>query len=304
MLETCVQSGSWYNESDPDGSLRFIRSCGFEGIEYNIDIFLRPRKRLEGESYPFFDKSIEELRTYYQPMKEAAERNQIKVCQMHAPFPLYVEGREDMNEYLIDVVDKCSAICQYLECPTLVVHPITHSSKEKEREINLQMYRKMIPSAEKYGVKLCLENMITSYKGHIIEGACADVGEVCWYIDTLNAEVGKEIFGYCLDIGHANLVGRNIGEFIKYLGKRLVSLHIHDNMGDKDSHLIPYTQDNPGGVDWDGVIDGLQSVGYTGVLSFETFHGIDLLPDEVKTEGLKLVRAIGQLFKRRIQNAK
>ena len=300
MLTICVQSGNWYKESDPEASLKFIRECGFEGVDYNIDNFLRPRKLLEGESYPFYEQSIEEILAYYKPVKEAIVRNQVEFSQMHAPFPLYVEGRDDINDYLITVVDKTCAVCQYLGCPALVVHPFTHPVKETEREINLQMYRKMMPSAKKYGVKLCLENMFTNYKGHIIEGACADVSEVCWYIDTLNAEAGEEIFGYCLDIGHANLMGRNIREFIKGLGSRLTILHIHDNMGNKDSHLIPYTQDNPGGVDWDGVVEGLRTIGYTGTLSFETFHGIDLLPEDVKADGLKLVSAIGRFFKRRI----
>ena len=255
---------------------------------------------LEGEVYPFFDQSIEDILKYYRPMKEAVLRNQVEVCQMHAPFPLHVEGREDVNDYLIMVVDKTCAVCQYLGCPTLVVHPFTYPDKEKEKEINLQMYRRMIPSAKKYGIKLCLENLFTNFKGHIIEGACADVSEACWYVDLLNAEAGMELFGFCLDVGHANIMGRNIREYIKGLGHRLTILHIHENIGNKDSHLIPYTQDNPGGVDWAGFIEGLHDIGYAGTLSFETYHGIDLLPEDVKEEGLKLVSAIGRSFRKKI----
>lgn len=300
MLKICVQSGNWYKENAPEDSLKFIHECRFDGIDYNIDNFLRPRKMLEGEVYPFYDQSIEDILEYYRPMKEALLRNQVEVCQTHAPFPLYFEGREDINDYLIMVVDKTCAVCQYLGCPTLVVHPFTCPDKEKEKEINLQMYRKMIPSAKKYGVKLCLENMFTNYKGHIIEGACADVSEACWYIDLLNAEAGAVIFGFCLDVGHANLMGRNIREYIKGLGRRLTILHIHENMGNKDSHLIPYTQDNPGGVDWDGFVEGLRDIGYTGTLSFETYHGVDLLPEDVQQDGLKLISAIGRSFRKKL----
>ena len=302
MLKICVQSGNWYKENASEVSLKFIHECGFDGIDYNIDSFLRPKKMLTGEVYPFFDQSIEDILEYYRPMKEAILRNQVEVCQMHAPFPLYVEGREDINDYLIMVVDKTCAVCQYLGCPALVVHPFTDPDKEMEKEINLQMYRRMMPSAKKYGVKLCLENLFTNYKGHIIEGACADVSEACWYVDFLNAEAGEELFGFCLDVGHANMMGRNIREYIKGLGHRLTILHIHENMGNKDSHMIPYTQDNPGGVDWAGFIEGLQNIGYTGTLSFETYHGIDLLPEDVKAEGLKLVSAIGRSFRNKIVN--
>jgi len=233
-------------------------------------------------------------------MKEAALQNRVEICQMHAPFPIHVEGREDINNYLIMVMDKTCAVCQYLGCAALVVHPFTHPNKEIEKEINLQMYRRMMTSAKKYGVKLCLENMYTNYRGRIMEGACADVREACWYIDTLNAEAGEELFGFCLDVGHAHLMRRNICEYIKGLGQHLTILHIHENMGNKDSHLIPYTQDNPGGVNWDGFIEGLRDIKYTGTLSFETFHGIDLLPEDVKQEGLRLVSAIGRSFQKKI----
>lgn len=305
MLDICVQSGNWYKENDPEWSFRYIHECGFEGIDYNIDQLLSCGDLVNGKPTEFFDQSIEELLAYYGPVREAARRNDVKFFQMHAPFPLYVENREDVNDYLIQAVDKCCAVCQFLGCPALVVHPFTHPDKETEKEINLQMYRKMIPSAKKYGVILCLENMFTLYKKHIIEGACADVGEVCWYIDTLNAEAGEQIFGYCLDIGHANLLGRDIKKFIKGLGRHLTILHIHDNTGNTDAHLIPYTQSvqaAPGGVDWNGFVDGLRDIGYTGPLSFETFQGISMLPKDAEAEGLKLVSAIGRSFRNRIVN--
>lgn len=300
MLEITVQSGNWYNEEEPEESFRFIRECGFEGIDYNIGKFLMTAQIREGEQSSFYNQSIEEMLEYYKPMKEAAKRNRIKICQTHAPFPLYIMGKEDFNEYLLMVVDKTCAVCQFLDCPTVVVHPFIYHDKAVEKEVNLQMYRKMIPSAKKYGIKLCLENLFSNYKGHIIEGACSDAEELCWYIDTLNAEAGEEMFGICLDTGHANLIGKNICEYIKKIGERLTILHIHDNMGHKDSHLIPYTQDTPGGIDWDGFVEGLRHVGYTGALSFETFRGIDALPEDVRMQGLKLVSSIGESFRRRI----
>lgn len=300
MLEICVQSGDWYQENDPEGSFRYIHECGFEGVDYNINNHLLSRNIVDGSLTTFFDQSIEELLAYYKPVKEAAERNHVEISMMHAPFPLYVEEKEYVNAYLINAVDKCCAVCQYLGCPALVVHPSIHRDKATEKENNLQMYRKMMPSAKKYGVKLCLENTFRIDHGCIREGACADVAEVCWYIDTLNKEAGEEIFGFCLDTGHANVLGRDIREFIKTLGSRLTVLHIHDNPGDWDWHMIPYSVTGSKGVDWDGFIEGLIEVGYTGPLSFETFRGINALPDDTKMDGLKLVSAIGRSFWKRI----
>lgn len=301
MLKVCIQSSVWYREEEPNESLKMIRECGFEGIDYNIDNLLPGKTIIDRTLTEFFNQSELQLQEYFKPLKEAAGKNGVKIAQMHAPCPLYLFEYDEINDYMIMVLDKCCAVCHFLGCPALVVHPFTFPmSKEREKEINLQMYRKMIPSAKKYGITLCLENMHASYQGHRIEGVCADVSEVCWYIDTLNAEAGDTLFGYCLDVGHANMMRRNITQYIKQLGERLVILHIHDNTGVTDSHMIPYTQDKPGNVDWEGLIEGLRDINYKGTLSFETYHGLEMFPKEIHKDVLSLIAAIGHYFKRRV----
>jgi len=299
MLEISI---NWYQGSDPEGSFQFLHDCGFEGIDFGMGAFLSPKKLAAGEDFPFFRQEIGDILAYYEPMREAAIRHGMKICQAHAPFPLYFEGREDLNDFFIEVVNKCCAICQYLGCPYLVVHPYRHADKDFERQISLEMFRRMIPAARAYGIKILLENLyIMNANRRLIEGVCSDVGEACWYVDTLNEEAGEELFGFCLDIGHANMFGCNIRAYVKGLGKRLTTLHIHDNMGIKDSHLIPYTQDLSGGVDWEDVVEGLRESGYEGPISFEISRGIDYLPESVRPEGMKLISAIGRSFKERIQ---
>ena len=39
-LEVATQSGDWYDETRPEESMRFIKECGFEGIDYNINNML------------------------------------------------------------------------------------------------------------------------------------------------------------------------------------------------------------------------------------------------------------------------
>ena len=35
---------------------------------------------------------------------------------------------------------------------------------------------------------------------------CADPDDAIWYLDTLNDYAGEELFGFCLDTGHLQLV--------------------------------------------------------------------------------------------------
>lgn len=309
ILEVATQSGDWYDETRPEESMRFIKECGFEGIDYNINNVFNDTFDRENLT-SFFNQSDEEIFEYYKPMKEAAKKYDVSISQAHALFPAYRRDRQERNSYLLKVIEKQMMVCQYLDCKSIVVHPWydAESTKEEEREINLHIYRSLMPAAKKYGVKICLENTFLSKNHRITEACCANAEEVCWYIDTLNEEAGEDIFGFCLDIGHANVLGKNLYHYITALGKRLTVLHIHDNNGTSDSHMIPFSQRDKTGyrstIDWSKFIRGLKEIGYEGPLAFETFLGIAALPEACRPEGLKLVSSIGRHFRQEIMENK
>lgn len=303
MLKIGVQSGGIFTPDDHDLNFRTLRENGFECVDFNIDTKLPGDQIRKGLPEGFFDQSVEELCQYYSPIKEAAEKHGITFAQMHGPFPLWVSGRDDdMNPYLIMATEKCIAVAAYLGCPAVVVHPVAAQrilGKDGERELNLGIYRKLMPAAKKYGVKICLENLFIGINGQCIEGPCADVSEAIWYIDTLNAEAGVDSFGFCLDIGHANLCSRDIYSYITALGSRLTILHIHDNDALSDLHMLPYSYTRNGKetlIEWDRFIKGLHDIGYRGDLCFETFKCMKHFPKAVHSELLRLISAIGRHF--------
>ncbi len=99
--------------------------------------------------------------------------------------------------------------------------------------------------------------------------------------------VGSDHLGVCLDTGHLNLCpGQSQYDFIKACGSRLKALHIADNEGKVDQHMIPYGR---GHVAWNEVITGLREIGYTGLFNMEipgesNYPGI---PMEVKLAKLR-----------------
>ncbi|HXJ93065.1 MAG TPA: sugar phosphate isomerase/epimerase family protein [Terriglobia bacterium] len=58
--------------------------------------------------------------------------------------------------------------------------------------------------------------------------------------------------GICFDAGHAHLAG-NAREAFGILRERVSSVHLHDNHGEKDDHLLPF-EGGPGGIDWPGLM--------------------------------------------------
>ena len=303
MLKLSVQTGGLqYTDATADEVFGLIAGAGFEALDFNIDPHLSYSAITKGPLTDFFDAPIEDLIEYYRPVKAAAEKHGLSFGQLHAPFPVWVEGKDDVNAYMITVVEKCLAICELLDCPALVVHPIVRPSKAEEWEINMAMYRAMIPAAKKYGVKICLENLPTGARGRSVDGVCCSPEEVCRYLDTLNAEAGSECFGFCFDLGHANVLGLRIREFLTGIGSRLTILHLHDNNGESDWHAAPYTcvGGSSFSTDWEGLLKGLTEIGYRGTLNFETFRATKFLPRRLQAEMLHYIAAVGAYFRDRI----
>ena len=301
-LKLSITTGGWfYGEPDrAQDAFSYIRDIGFEALDYDLSRTLGYWLIEKGERTDYFDAPMPEILERYSPMKAAMESTGISISMAHGIFPMYTDAAPSMHDYLIACTEKLLAVCQYLGCPALVVHPITRRDRTLEKEMNLSMYRRLIPAARKYGVKICLENMFAVFGTHSHRRACSDIGEACWYIDTLNAEAGEELFGFCYDVGHANLLGNNLYEDLKLLGKRLTVLHIHENDGMYDLHMIPYTQTNPAHVsttDWEGFLRGLREIGYEGPLNFETFAATENMPKEMIKPLHALTYAVGRYFR-------
>lgn len=307
-LEVSVQTAKWFDEKKPAESMKYIKECGFEGVDYNINSLFRATFD-EEHLTSFFDKSIDKLKEYYRPLKEAAIENGIAFCQCHGILVIYHKGNPKKTEYCLQMTEKMIEVCEYLNCRAIVIHPWigaqVGATKEEEIAVNMDLYRRLLPTAKRCGVKICLENLWEKHGEEYVDAPCIDVEEACTYIDTLNAEAGEDVFGFCLDIGHTKFYKTDIYEFIKKLGHRLTVTHLHENDGNSDSHMIPYSQMDPIEkglcIDWEGVLKGLHEINYGGSLSFETCNAIVNLTPDMKTITLKHISEIGKWFKKRIQ---
>lgn len=70
--------------------------------------------------------------------------------------------------------------------------------------------------------------------------------------------------GICLDFGHAHMDG-NVLDAIETISGHLLTVHVHDNRGRTDEHLVPFE----GTIDWPSAMTAMQKVGYDQTLLFE-----------------------------------
>ena len=86
------------------------------------------------------------------------------------------------------------------------------------------------------GIVICLENLFSKPMLRSADGI----------LELIEAAGNGPQLGVCLDIGHLHRV-RSHGlcsdssrDFIRKAGSRLKALHVHDNLGDTDDHLLPF----------------------------------------------------------------
>ena len=305
-MKICVQDGGLREYVGSEACYSLLAETGFEAIDWNIDQALSPA-RIRGLDYLgdcIFEKSLEEVIAYYQPQIDLIKKNGMTISQAHAPFPAYVPGHPEVLEHMIGIYKRCIELCDYAGCKNLVIHGINLAENDKENTpesieaLNWHLYESLIPTLQKCNVVVCLENLF-SWDAAAVEGVCSNPYEAVRYIDTLNEKAGKEAFGFCLDTGHLQLLGKGLRSYMPVLGKRIKCLHVHDNDGRVDRHLAPFT----GKVNWNYFCDMLKQIGYEGDLSFETFQQCNVarkFDEEMVKPWLVLIRQIGELFRKRI----
>ena len=94
----------------------------------------------------------------------------------------------------------------------------------------------------------------------VIPNELSRAGSLVHFIDTLD----RPDVGICLDFGHAHLDG-DLVDTIDDVSEHLAAVHVHDNRGRSDDHLVPFE----GTIDWAVALTGIQKVGYEGPLMLE-----------------------------------
>ena len=292
-------------DADIDVILSDYKRMGIDGVDFSFDYMFLSENSF---GMDFFKKDIDELKEAMDVYKTAFKKHGISVPQTHAPFSSYKFGKdtEEYNEFIVKVIKKCIELTAYLGSKYIVVHPIHNPALpfEKEKEMNIEFYSKLIDDARKSGVIICLENMWSYHsEARIYEGVCTSPYEACDYIDTLNDIAGEELFAFCFDVGHATICGRHMQNTLRILGKRVKTLHIQDTDGERDNHAIPYSFSSANAkpfTDYEGFLAGLHDIGYTGALNFEVCYAFNSFPKATHPALFRLIGAIGNYFKSKI----
>ena len=204
---------------------------------------------------------------------DAMEQEGLKASQCHG----YFEKTREMDDTTLygpyrDKILESISLASRLGIPHMVIHPLPYMesrglSFQESLQLNATFFRTLTDKLAACGIQACLENIPGEY-------ATADG------LLVLREHIGApELFSFCWDTGHANLVPETKdtqSAHIRKLGTLLHATHIQDNHGGRDEHLLPMM----GTIDWKAEIKALCESGYQGDFTYESAQNVNHLPDD------------------------
>lgn len=164
--------------------------------------------------------------------------------------------------------------CYKYNVPMIVMHLVHAEDGPKPNKVFLERIKRICSYAKERNIIVAFEN--TKIKGYQE-----------WIIDNIK----DDNVGICFDSGHYHCHFNDEFDFKKFKNK-IMCIHLHDNNGKKDEHLLPFD----GNLDFDKVLNGLNSANYDSYLTLELCYrneylnkmSIDEFYKEGYERGLKL----------------
>jgi sugar phosphate isomerase/epimerase len=155
-------------------------------------------------------------------------------------------------------------LCAYLRADPLVCHPrsfgLDVSTWAHQGELKLSREDRsrigvILKEAADRSLRLALENGPSDLLANVLEA--------------MSDHPAFEHLGICVDTGHAHMHSRlSVSptlEFLRTFRNYLIHLHLHDNQGEEDEHLVP----GSGTIEWAEVFKELAENRYCGQFVFE-----------------------------------
>ncbi|MBE6573185.1 MAG: sugar phosphate isomerase/epimerase [Ruminococcaceae bacterium] len=212
-----------------------LASIGFEALDMAFDYWVYSKES------PFLS---DDYILWAENLRELSEKKGIPYTHSHCP------GGADSG----DIIGRTVKAASILGAKYMVLHPMYREEDQSEItdperfiRLNAEYTKPWIEKAAEHDVIILSENLET--------GASIDPRNIV----ELVKEINSENFGWCYDVGHANYMGFK-SDILKECDITPLSLHIHDNDGGYDDHLIP----GDGNIDFNDFTSLLKEIGYRG----------------------------------------
>jgi protein FrlC len=184
--------------------------------------------------------------------------------------------RKDSVRYIQDSIETASA----LGTPVVSVcpgHTLCGQTKEDGIERLSDSLWEITEFASRHEIMIAIEPA-DKYETDLINNC----SEALAYTNKLN----YQHLGVLLDIGHEYIAGVAAGDSVRDLGDKLFHIHVNDNDGKRDQHLVP----GAGNLDFQPFFDALFDIHYDGFLGVELSWDYTIDPDAAAIKAIEQLR--------------
>jgi sugar phosphate isomerase/epimerase len=148
---------------------------------------------------------------------------------------------EDYMECLLSCIEDC----KHHIIPTMVTH-ISYHNTPPPNNTGMRRLKRITEKAEQNNINIAIENT-------------GQVEHIHYIFNTISSVK----LGFCFDSGHQNLSPET--DCLELFGNRLMAMHLNDNDGKEDMHLLPFD----GSIDWNKIARQLKDIQYKGAIALE-----------------------------------
>ncbi len=273
-----------------------LAAAGFDALDFNFCDML---KRID-----WFDAKA--VAILLAPWQRAAEAAKMKWVQAHGPmFNMFSSSPDEARARALCV--PAIRACGMLGVPWMVLHPdvfpgpFDRAHRQAILDRNVEFFRTLLPECEKAKVGIAIENIMDSFAPWAGRNTIRFFGgvpeEQCAMVDALN----HPLIGACWDTGHARIMKLDPRICLPALGARLKALHVQENDGKDDDHMLPFVNGR-GGVDWAGFAAGLRAAGYQGAMTYEVHSAFAAVPDALMDAALSYSAQIAKYLVKQVED--
>jgi protein FrlC len=189
--------------------------------------------------------------------------------------------RRDSVAYIADSIQTAAA----LGAPVVSVCPGHSLHGQGKRDAWMRLSESLVTISDfatAYGTRIAIEPA-DRYETDLV-GTTSDAMRLIRQLSLAN-------LGIVFDVGHAHVMSEPIAEALQMMGDRLFHVHVDDNNGQRDQHLIP----GDGSIDFPALIALLRQAGYDGCLSAELSWDYTLQPDAAAETALSRMKQYSQM---------
>lgn len=226
--------------------------------EINEDLF----SKYKANGIEYMEMAIldgKNLDADFSEIKKLADKYGIKLWSCHLPFGPFDKidlssTNENIRKNTVEYLKKLISDASEINIDKVVVHPSGEPISDEERPHRMAAAKKSLCELAEYAASKNITVAVEDLPRTCLGRCSAEIAELISVHDNLKV---------CFDTNH--LLNENISDFVKNVGKDIITLHASDYDFIDERHWLPCE----GKINWSELIAALRQCGYNGVWMYE-----------------------------------